>query len=97
MQPQVDTAFYFETHHGEARVPYYGRFIRLEPDRLLQFTWLSTGTQHTETVITIQLAPDGTGTRVQLNHAGFPSQELRDAHQEFWPIFLQEIDNAFTS
>lgn len=97
--PAVNTAFYFETHHetadGLARQPYYGRFLRLVRDELIELTWLSTGTQHTETVITIGLTAVDAGTQVKLTHAGFPNQELMQAHETAWPMFLQQIVTAF--
>lgn len=92
MRPEANTAFYFETHHGAERHPYYGRFLRLERNRLVELTWLSTGTRHTETVITVELTPKGSGTRLRLTHMGFPDEELRNAHQEAWPMFLARLD-----
>jgi uncharacterized protein YndB with AHSA1/START domain len=94
MRPEPDSAFYFETHHGEERHPYYGRFLRLERDRRVEMTWLSTGTERAETVLTVELAPDGSGTRLRLDHAGFPSERLRAAHEEAWPVFLAGLDEV---
>lgn len=54
--------------------PSYGRFLRLVPNELLELTWLSTGTQHTETVITIVLTAVDKGTQVKLAHAAFPTK-----------------------
>jgi uncharacterized protein YndB with AHSA1/START domain len=92
--PKVNTAFYFETGQGDERQPYYGRFLTLDPN-LLSFTWLSTGTLHTETVITISLTPVENGTLLRLTHIGFPNEELREAHEAGWPIFLAEMEKAF--
>jgi uncharacterized protein YndB with AHSA1/START domain len=47
MQPEVNAVFFFETvfqgeDNGPAqRYPHYGRFLRLQPDRLVQLTWLT--------------------------------------------------------
>jgi uncharacterized protein YndB with AHSA1/START domain len=96
MRPEVNSAFFFETHHGEGnRQPYYGRFLKLEQDRFVELTWLSTGTQHVETVITIELIPKDGGTHLRLTHAGFPDEESRDAHDQAWPYFLDKLDEAF--
>ncbi len=96
LTPMVNTAFYFETHHGDAdRQPYYGRILGLEQDRVIELVWLSTGTERAETILTIELAPSGSGTQVQLTHAGFPSEVLRDAHAQAWPLILALIDQAW--
>jgi uncharacterized protein YndB with AHSA1/START domain len=95
MRPEAGSAFFFETHHGSQRHPYYGRLIRLEPDRLIELTWLSTGTRHTETVVTVELIPEGAGTRLRLTQAGFPDEGLRDAHEQGWPEALNALDEAF--
>lgn len=92
MKGEVETAFYLETHHGRERHPYYGRILRLERDRLVELVWLSTGTKRAETVLTIELAPKGKGTHLRLTHAGFPDEESRNAHDEAWPHFLEQLD-----
>lgn len=96
MEPKVDTAFYFETHHGGFRAPYYGRFLQLEVERLVEMTWVSPGTKGTETVITVELAPEANGTRLTLTHAGFPDAESQHAHEEIWPAMLAELDAQLT-
>ena len=41
MKPEVDSAYFFVVHYEGVRHPHYGRFLRLEPDRLIQMTWLT--------------------------------------------------------
>jgi predicted lactoylglutathione lyase/uncharacterized protein YndB with AHSA1/START domain len=97
IKAEPDTAFYFETHHGTERHPYYGRILRLERDRLVELTWLSTGTKRAETVITVELTPMSSGTQLRLTHAGFPDEESRTAHEDAWPMFLAQLDGRMAA
>lgn len=74
MRPEVDSAFFFETQYEGQRHPHYGRFLQLEEDRLVSLTWLNAALKGAETVLTVRLEPKGSGTLLQLRHAGFPSE-----------------------
>lgn len=99
MQPMVNEPFFFETLHENIRQPHYGRFLRLEKDSLIELTWITgpSGTRGAETVVTIELIPKGTGSRLRLTHAGFADEEARDIHAEAWPLVLDVLDKAFAS
>ncbi|HXO21448.1 MAG TPA: SRPBCC domain-containing protein [Thermoanaerobaculia bacterium] len=97
MKPEVDVPFFFETRYAGGRHPHYGRFLELEPDRLVKLAWVTTGTKGAETVVTVRLTPDGDGTRLHLVHAGFPDQESRDQHDEAWPKVLAQLDERMAA
>jgi uncharacterized protein YndB with AHSA1/START domain len=69
--------------------------LRIEPERLVEFTWLTGagGTKGAETVVTVKLEPQETGTMLTLTHSGFLDEESRDGHKEAWGFVLEHLDH----
>ena len=96
MTTEVGAPFFFETQFNGQRNPHYGRFLNLEPDGLVQITWVTgnPGTLGAETVVTIEISAEDSGATVNLSHSGFADEETMKGHHEAWPNVLAHLDKC---
>jgi uncharacterized protein YndB with AHSA1/START domain len=91
---KVDGLFFLAMEHMGRTWPHYGRFVRLERPTVVEFTWMSEGTQGVESTVTVKLAPREGGTQLTLEHAGVPDTELGRGHQEGWTQIVDGMAKA---
>jgi uncharacterized protein YndB with AHSA1/START domain len=78
--------------------PVRGRFLRLDPPRLLLISWGYAGSDRLPpgaSTVEIRLTPDGTGTRVDVEHRYLPAAEQL-GHAVGWAHYLARLGAAAT-
>ena len=67
-----------------------GRYIKVDPYDLLQFTW-KWDPDAEDTLVTVALRDVDGGTEIKLTHERFPTEAIRDAHQHGWTGSLDKL------
>jgi uncharacterized protein YndB with AHSA1/START domain len=90
--PRVGGAFSYKVRRGADEIDHVGRFMRLDPPRLIVFTWSIAPDEDGSTVrIEIEATPDG--ARVTLTHEMDPRwAEYVDRSREAWARMLAVLD-----
>ena len=76
--------------------PVRGRFLRLKPPHRLLFSWGYAGSDRLPpgtSTVEVRLTPDGSGTRVDLEHRDLPSAE-QPGHATGWTHYLARLAAA---
>jgi uncharacterized protein YndB with AHSA1/START domain len=68
-----------------------GTFREVVADRKLVFTWAWRSTPERESLVTVEIEPDGEGTLLTLTHEHFFDEAARDRHQAGWGPILDRI------
>lgn len=95
VQPVKDGLFYLCMVNEGKDWPHYGRFVRLDKPKLIEYTWVSPATYGVETRVRITLKPKGAGTQFSLRHTGLPNDAMGRGHQEGWDYFVEALADNF--
>lgn len=88
---RVDGLFYLSMLHADRSWAHYGRYVRVEAPRLLEFTWVSEATHGLESLVTIEFRQKGGATEMTLHHAGLPNEDMQREHTRGWTQFADEL------
>jgi uncharacterized protein YndB with AHSA1/START domain len=99
MRASVGEPYWFEVIHEGARHPHYGRYLALQPGRLIEQTWVigRNGTDGAETVVRLDLTEEEAGTRLRLAHRGFFDAGASARAAQSWPHILAHLDEVLSS
>ncbi len=84
----------FKTADGE-RHDVSGVYREVRPEEKLVFTWAWKSTPDRESLVTIDLTPDGNGTMLTLTHEQFFDEAARDSHRSGWMVALDKLERLF--
>ena len=85
----------FSTEDGEEH-NVSGVYREVVPDRKLVFTWAwRTLPAERESLVTILIKPDGTGSILTLIHEQFFDEAARDGHRKGWTGSLDKLERYF--
>lgn len=88
---RVDGLFYVGMLLNGNIMPHYGRYLRVDAPRLLEFTWVSQATRGKETVVTLEFVARGKQTELKLTNEGLPDEDSAQKHVEGWTHFLDTL------
>ena len=69
-----------------------GVYREFEPGRRLVFTWAWKSTPERESLVTVDLKPDGDGTLLTLTHEQFFDEDTRDRHRHGWEGAMDKLE-----
>jgi uncharacterized protein YndB with AHSA1/START domain len=82
----MEMAYEGKLYHHE------GEYLRIDRPKLLEFTWISEGTDHLTSVVRVEFQPVGKKTQVTIKHVGLPEAKVAD-HTQGWAELLEWLDN----
>ena len=84
-----------ETNGTEHRVG--GVYREIVPGKKLSFTWAWESTPENESLVTIELRKNGTGTELKLAHTKFATDQAREMHNQGWNGCLAKLERLMAA
>jgi uncharacterized protein YndB with AHSA1/START domain len=82
--------------HDHVRNEHTGEYLVIDPPSRLSFTWVSAGTDHLPTVVSVELLERGTSTELILTHRRLPPTSV-DAHRRGWTDIIRQLEATLTA
>jgi uncharacterized protein YndB with AHSA1/START domain len=91
--PREGGAFRLIMQTGDKRIEHEGRYVVIDRPHRLIFTWVSPGTDHRLSLVTVAFTPVDGGVRIDLEHEGIPDTERAGRHERGWASILDKLAN----
>ena len=69
-----------------------GVYREVVPNQKLVFTWAWKSTPERESLVTVEIKPDGGGSLMTVTHEQFFDQDARDRHRQGWEGALAKME-----
>jgi uncharacterized protein YndB with AHSA1/START domain len=69
-----------------------GVYREVIPNEKLVFTWAWKSTPERESLVTVDIKPDGTGSLMTFTHEQFFDEDARDRHQKGWSAAIEKME-----
>jgi len=94
---RVGGGYHYKLKGSDAGKPgMSGVFREVKAPERLVFTWMTGSCDESvprlETLVTVEFIAQDGGTLVELTHEGFPTEELRDGHNEGWTASFDKLE-----
>jgi uncharacterized protein YndB with AHSA1/START domain len=89
--PREGGAFRLVMEGAGERFEHSGRYVVIERPQRLVFTWISAGTDHRLSLVTLVFTPSSGGVRIDLEHEGIPDAERALRHERGWGSILGKL------
>lgn len=91
MDVRVGGKFHIDMMGDGKTYPHDGEYLRLDRPKVIEFTWISPGTQQQRTVVTVELRRAGDETDLTLTHKMFPTKDAADQHKGGWTQIVDHL------
>ncbi len=69
-----------------------GVYREVVPNQKLVFTWAWKSTPERESLVTVDIKPDGAGSMMTLTHEQFFDEDARDRHNQGWTAAMDKME-----
>ena len=93
VEPRVGGRYEITMQGESGPLPHTGVYRVIDRPKRLVFTWHSIGTEHKETLVTVDFIRLGQRTEVVVTHEQLPESAL-PSHHKGWTSGLEHLDEA---
>jgi uncharacterized protein YndB with AHSA1/START domain len=68
-----------------------GEYLEVRPPELVRYTWNPTWAPGEQSIVTLRLHEESSGTRLELLHEGFATVESANGHNHGWNGVLDKL------